>query len=557
MITWIQDVFLKHNKIIFGGLLAVVIVTFVLYVGPSSFFSDPGASRQQKLEFFGYNLASEAVRGTLQFDAELSASLMPELGIRGESLRDYAFMRAAALGMANRLGLPEASQPELEAYIKGKMVFQNPQTRAFDPASYNRLTESIKTSGRYSEEMLARILREDARIARVRALLGGPVYMLPFEALQQKLAEETEVGLDLARLSYTNFKPELNPTPEQLRAAYDADPAKYAVPEKLRASGIVFRAARFRDQVPAPAAAEVESFFNANPWRYQKPAPQPEAGKEPAPAPETKFEEVQEQVANDLVLDRARELAATASDTFVTRVYTERIARNTPAFIALMDELQAERVTLEPFAREQIPFRMDVPRQALESLFGLIGDSERYFSDLAPTQDGATVAIIEEVIPGSQPAFEAVATAVESDWKEQERKRLFTAKGAELQEQLKATLGLGKSFTDAAQSAGLKVESPAVFKGNNLPEGVGRDAAWFAARNLPVGAVSAMIQEGEQGSFVHVRERREPTLSAEAPEVQALLQEQTKAGEDMVGWVRLHFLTKASLVQVAPELSQR
>ena len=47
MITWLQNFFLKHNKWLFGSLLVVIIVTFVLTIGPQSFFGSSGPQQRE------------------------------------------------------------------------------------------------------------------------------------------------------------------------------------------------------------------------------------------------------------------------------------------------------------------------------------------------------------------------------------------------------------------------------------------------------------------------------------------------------------------------------
>jgi peptidyl-prolyl cis-trans isomerase D len=217
MITWLQTFFLKHNKVLFTALLVVIIMTFVLTIGNQSFFGSDSGQQVRRLDYFGYNLASDRDMATIMQAAELSAMLNPEMRVQRENLVDYAYARVAALGLANQADIPPPSPAELENFIRRKSVFLN-QEGQFDAGTYNQFVQIMSMSGRFTEESMARVLRDDYRVERVREALGGPGFVLPYEALKSYEEEETTWSLAVAERAFSDFQPVIEPSEEELLA---------------------------------------------------------------------------------------------------------------------------------------------------------------------------------------------------------------------------------------------------------------------------------------------------------------------------------------------------
>ena len=59
MISWIQRTFQQHFRAVFGVLLAVIIISFIMTINTSSGLGG-GDRRMAEQDFFGHNLASGA-----------------------------------------------------------------------------------------------------------------------------------------------------------------------------------------------------------------------------------------------------------------------------------------------------------------------------------------------------------------------------------------------------------------------------------------------------------------------------------------------------------------
>ena len=364
MITTLQNFFLKHNKWLFGGLLVVIIVTFVLTIGPQSFFGSSSGPKARSLQFYGYDLSSEADSRALITQAEISAMLTPELQLRQQQLVDYGYMRATALGQAERLGVPQPSRKELSDFISGKMIFADPQTGAFSAERYDLIMSSLKSGGRYSEDAINRVLREDCRIHKVLRALGGPDYSLPFETLQDYVDLNTTFTVVLARADYLTFNPEMEPTEEELEQFYNENPAQYEVPETLTVTALLFKADAYMGEVANPAREDLEAYFEANRNRYEQ-------GREAAEGetlPELSLDEVLDRVMEDWKLQQANRIAAKKSEQFSLRLWQNSVALGSETYQAMLEEFKVSSLEIPPYARGRTPSIADVPARLMESM---------------------------------------------------------------------------------------------------------------------------------------------------------------------------------------------
>ena len=106
MISWIQITFQRHFRVIFFGLLAVLIVSFVFTIGAAPGIGQ-GDRQVQARTYFDLNLSSPEDQARLNNDANLS--IMLQAGFQNFSaaqLQEFALERYASLYLAERLNLP-------------------------------------------------------------------------------------------------------------------------------------------------------------------------------------------------------------------------------------------------------------------------------------------------------------------------------------------------------------------------------------------------------------------------------------------------------------------
>lgn len=553
MITWLQNFFLKHNKWLFGGLLIVIIVTFVLTIGPQSFFGGPSLPDRRDMQYYGYNLSSASDQQALFGSAEISASLSPELGIRRDQLADYAYMRAAGLGLADELGIPNPTSAQMEAYIRRMAIFQDPETGEFSTETYNQMLTMFQANTQFSRDAVARVMRQDWRIQRVRETLGGPGVELPWELKQDYISRETTYNVVIARASYADFEPELTPNETVLREFYDNNFSRYEESDKIRVKALYFLPDNYLDKVVIDSES-LQRYFNRNRFRYEADREIPE-DVDPDDMPQLTLDEVRSRVEADYRRESARRLAEQSSEEFSLKIWENEIRRDDPAFQQLLESYRVEVEELSPFPRNRTPQHQRINRQLLNSMWIYASGGTRYFSDIGQISGGgAVVLIFQELVPERLPPFEEVASNVEADWKNENRRRLFSEQGHALRSLLQQALADGQGFVEAAEGLGLTVEEFEPFRGTEIPDALQRSAAWAQSRYLSEGAVSRMNIDANNGTFIYMRGKDSPEIDFQSESFLAFVEEQEDYLSEAKGWARLREITDRTLGKISSDL---
>jgi peptidyl-prolyl cis-trans isomerase D len=544
MITSLQNFFLKHNKWLFGGLLVVIIVTFVLTIGPQSFFGSGGSQQRQALKYYGYDLSSQADQRAMGFTAEISAILHPELRLRREQLMDYAYLRVAALGLADQLGIPNPDKDALAGFVETLQIFQDPQTGEFSAESYQRMLEALQSNARFDRESVALVLREDYRISRVRDALGGPAYSLPFENRQDYIDRETSYTITLANFDYESFDPEINPGDDELTQYYKENPSRYEIPETISVTALLFKAEAYLDEVPAPSEELLEAYFTSRKARYAK-QPEADAAEDAAPV-EVTLAEVRDQVVADWQREQAAKVAAKKSEQFSLKLWQNAVLLDSEPYKALLEEFKVQPMPVPPYSREQAPRIAEAPAELLNSMWIYTSNPTRYFSDIAQIADGAVVLVTNGVTEARMPDFAEVRDAVAGDYKLAEKRRLFAEKGAEVKESIESGLS-AQSFAELAESLGLAVEQLEPFTGINIPAQLRAGSLWEQVRYLGEGELSDLILQADKGTFAYVAEKSIPEVDTNSGEYKAYMDQRNLAMNETMGWARLREITDQSL----------
>jgi hypothetical protein len=559
MITAIQNFLLKHNTWLFSILLVVIIVTFVLTIGNQSF----GGSRtfeSQSREYYGYDLNSrgDMSRAGLHANLSLQMDMMNKYTSPGfmqsiGGIEDYAFVRIAALGLANQLGIPNPNEEQLAAFLKKQSAFQNQATQTFDPSAYTRFKDSLAANPNADESTIGKVLREDYRIQRVLEALAGPGYMLPFEGEKGFLMQQTEWTVRVATTNFDAFNPTIVLTDEDLLAYYEENPLAYTLPERVRVSTIHFRAANSLDEVPMPAEATLESYFNQNRFRYR--VDPPADAPADAPPPEVTLEAVREQVVADYRRAEAIKLAQAKSEEFVGRLYEEEIPLESEGFTALLNQLDGEIAPQEPYDRPNPPAETGLSNNLLQSAWIYANNTSRYYSDLEATSDGAGLIVVHELLEEALQPYEVVAAQVREDLLAEEKRRLFAEQVAAWEDSIEQDLASGMPFTEAAEQEGFAVLAPDTFKATSLPAEINR-RIWDATQILDKGEHSDFVIEETRAVMTYVVDKVMPTAEAATTPENTYFENLVAQRKASGGWFALAEWTSDTLKQLNPDESE-
>ncbi|HVS51132.1 MAG TPA: SurA N-terminal domain-containing protein [Opitutaceae bacterium] len=529
MISWIQRYFQHHFKTIFAVLLAVTIISFIFTIGAS-----PGIGRGDRRivdrYFLDYNLSLPEDQRRLFGDAQLSAQLQLGAfsGLDNDQIQNYAFQRAVALSLADQWHIPAATSAEIADAIKNLRMFAG-ENGQFDAKQYATFRDNLRTSRNgLTEGDIARVLGNDVRVDKVNKLLAGPGYVLPGDIKTQLLRGDTTWTLGTATADYAAFKPDIKPADAELTKFFEENSFRYEIPPRVVASYVDFPATNYLASVNV-TDADVRAYYDANPARFPKPPepPKPAAApdaKSPAPAapksdPAADFAAVRPQVEAALKLERARQRAEKAASDLALALFEAKVT-NGPALDTFLATRKLQAKPLQPFTRDAGPAELGGSPEIAKAAFEL--NAQRFTSDSVTTPDGAAILFWKDTQPARKPLFNEVREKVLADYVENEKRKRFVELGRTIKSQLESHLKAGDTFDKAAAAAaastGVKIDAKmlAPFTLRNPPQDLDYSAR-PALDRLEKGQVSDMTINADKGIFVYAADKKLPDLSEANP----------------------------------------
>jgi peptidyl-prolyl cis-trans isomerase D len=546
MISWIQKYFQHHFRVIFAVLLGATIISFIFTIGAA-----PGIGRAERTAsnrpFFGHNLASEAEMSAVQRETQLSSILHQQNG--------NPLFRLSALALADQLRLPGPSETEFKEFIKTLPLFFG-ESGQFDANNYNKFQADIRKSPQFPEALVRRVIADDYRIARVVALVGGPGYIQPHEVKAQLERFETTWTLGVASVEYKSFTPAITPSEADLTKFFADNAPRYEIQPQVSVRMAEFSAVDFLDKVTA-SEEEIKAYYDANPARFTKPEEKADATKPAAPAKPADFASVRLQAELSYKIERATRLAIKAASDFSLELYNKKINPGTPAFEELLASRKIKLKDLPAFSQDEPPLELARSPEAATEAFKL--NKDRLYSDAITLATGSAVLFWKDTFPARQPQLVEVKAKVSADYIEQEKYRRFTVLGKTLRSQLEARLKAGDTFEKAvaavraATTVELESKTLAPFTLRQRPQDL--DYSIFGAlESLKKGEVSEMVisQQGK-AQLVYAADKKLPDATEANPQYK-FYQAQIAQGTSMRNSAEfLREFSDAELAKSAPK----
>ena len=508
MISWIQHHLIRHGRWIFLSLLTLIIVAFVFTIG-----NTPGCttdqSAYQEQRFYGIDLNSPRESQIIAEKASLSARLNGQQLRSEEQFQSIVLNRIAMLHLADQIGVPGPDQALLAEYIRTKRLFAGPDGQ-FSADSYTTFVDGVDSNPRTQSGLVGLVLEEDFRIDQLTSVVSGPGYILPSEAKAQTQSSQTTLKLATAEIAYQDFSPTIDTESAALQEFFELNSTRYTIPERIKASYIVFPASKYADQVVSATDPELREHFISNRAKFvdarTATLPEPAEGEE---APIVVFDDVREAVATALKVAGSARLANEAAQAFAYNLYLNEVKRDSAAFNNLVNDSGVTLIPIEPYTADGAAQRALSP-DMLRSAFKL--NSNRYYSDAYPVSGAFAVLFYEGRIAPELPAFETIQDEVMVNYKAEQKRELFNSKGEILKTELEAKLAEGISFADAAAALDLSVTNYDAFKVSDAPRELNRTALQTAQR-LKAGVVSSMFTANNIGTLVYVETKEIPEIA--------------------------------------------
>jgi peptidyl-prolyl cis-trans isomerase D len=517
MITWIQRTFQKHTKLVFLFLLFAITIPFVFTIGAAPGIGKAGNKVKEQM-FFGVNLGKEDEARRIMTDGNLSAQLKAGYNaLEGAQLQQYALQRVAGLAVADELHLPAPTSDQVAKYVLTLRAFLD-QAGQFDQKRYTAFGDSLKGGSSITTADVNRVLRDDTRLEQVAKVVGGPGYVLPPDVKQQLIRSDSSWTVQVASLDYAAFNPAISTGDDVLKKFHEENAFRYEVPARPRLSYVEYKAADFMPP-NNPTEAELRASYTANAASFPVPA---EADKKDALAPATpvdNFPKVRAQVEVAIKNAAAGRLASKAANDLTVALFEQKqagkLSANSAELTAFLASVRRPAAAIPPFSPDSPPANLAWLGNYAEPISRLSKD--RFFSDPLQTPDSFVVLLWNDDLPGYKPAFTEVHDKVATDYKESQKRKLFSERGRALSAQLQAAAKSGATaFAAAAAAEKLDVKSYANFTLREPPKDLPYSALSTLSALAP-GAVSDMMSTGEQGLLVYVQDKKLPDLSPSNP----------------------------------------
>ena len=511
MISWIQRTFQHHFRLIFAVLLIGMVIPFIFTIG-----STPGIGRAERSasgrDYFGHNLLSPDQTQALMNDTRLSAELQYTSNVSAEQLQSYMFQRIAAQHLADELHLPAPTSEDITAFIKTLRIFAGPDGQ-FDVTHYNAFRNSLKASSAVTESDILRVLSNDARMIKLQRLLAGPGYVMPGDVKDLLQKGDTTWTISTVSADYAAFAPDIHLTEAEISKFYTDNSFRYTVAPRVAVDCVRFPEEDFVAGT-APTDAEVRAFYDANPARFPKAA----GAKAPAVKsdPATDFASVQPQVRQALVSEMAKSKAVKAASDLAYALYEGKVTRASLESFLAGRKLKTESLT--PFTNEAGPSEFGGGREIATAAFEL--NADRFYSEGIPSPNGAVVLIWRELLPSHLPALSEVRDRVVADATDNQKRIRFVEFGRALKagiaRRLKAGEPIDKAAAEAAGSIKVTVKSFPPFRLRDQPKDVDETVFGILDR-LGKGEVSDMEATADRGLLVYAADKRSPVTNESNP----------------------------------------
>lgn len=543
MITWFQRVFGKHFKWVLIAFLGVLFFSFVVSIGAVPRLSMQNNGQGKANLFLGVNLNDQQEMSNLANAVQYTYRSLYGLQISSpQELEQLVYYRIVMMHLADEWQLPAANAQQMEDFLKSLRVFRNADGH-FSPEFYQKYRDSVETSPQ--RDTITALLKEECRIERVRNLLGGPGYAIPFVAEAQVALGNIKSDVDVATVDYKSFTPKIEATGDKLttvlKAIYDKDPTRFPVPAQVNLSYVKFPFAA----VAEPTLAQMQDFAKQHKDTLPNINPDNLTDKDKT----TITEAWRKDQTRIQTLKFARELYD-----IKTQLGSQPLKPDAPAVAALLKKYnltlqKLPTITVGTPVAADSPIADDIAQEAAMAL------SAEQPTRPALLSDATVVFFYVSSTPSRPSAFEEARADVLKAYTDMEKQRQFTELCKTQREAVVKDVAAGKTFAEAAKAHGFAVKNyPAVTlediqktlndmpfsdtEKSDVPPGplaaMGRDAltALFSSNNstvpmimaLHTGEVSPLLAEGNTGVIFIVAKREAATVTADSPEIKKVAQ---------------------------------
>lgn len=461
---------LIQSKLVWATFLVIVVFTFVIWGTqvPSSKdrnnASSPGTMRGEAVPAARFREAYFNTYLTVVMAMAQPINITPRID---EQLRKAAWQRLAALDEAARLGMT-ASDDEVAAAIQQHEGFST--EGQFNKAAYKGFVQNFLARMGFTERQFEEHVRQEIVMQKARIMVDRMTLVTPLELRRAFSSVSDRFRVEYVALKPGLVEPDVKVTTDEARAFFDKDPAAFTIPEKVKVKYVRFPAAPFIPKVKV-TEEDVQLYYDEHLSEFEKDDASTNEVAEKAEdtnallSAETKykpFEEVKQDISNQLIADAALEQASEQAMNFVVALTPDRDGV-APAFAEVAAKEEVDIKTAGPFAVTDDVEEVDAGTAFNKAAFELTEGAEGYFSNPVRGKDAVYVLALEERTAERVPTFEEAREQVLPAAREQALADALTRKAQQVRDAADKALQEGRSFADAVAAFGLKPEETKEF----------------------------------------------------------------------------------------------
>ena len=488
MITWLQNATGKHNRIIFGFLLVIIVVSFVFYG-----FAGRGALSSGAYMYQGVDLNDPAVRARFRdatFFAQMTGQRMDSNGL---------VQRVAELSLADALGIPAPSDVEIRRIAREMTTTPDGKNadglNKFIEFSSKQLNISdLETRGRFEV-----YVKDTWRIQKAISTLAGSGHATASQIKRILDRERTKWTVDAATFAAAGFKPEIKVDDAKVKEAFTSNIENYRLPPQVAVTAVTI-APSAADTAPVSDDEIINMGYNqAEKFKF-------ETGKvkEQALAKRAELEKL-------VRAERAiTNLAGQVSDELAEKFAIDTAKADSKELAAWIKAKNAQVTVIPSFEVTNPPSVAKIPAEALR-VAGELTDKE-WRTEVYRSEAGATFLLLNKRTADRLPTFDEAKSKAVENWKKSQFNRLLSEEVAKVGKGIQADIAAGKSFTDSAKARKLTLTSPDAFTVYAVPEAINgaNESTGLLIEAAGVGKVTAGIRT-TNGDYVFIRPAKSET----------------------------------------------
>ncbi len=497
----------RHSQWLWGIIITVVIITFVIFFTPSV-GSNRGGGGANYGTIYGQPIKHDDLAQAYT-DARLGFFFMS--GGRWPTEENAMMFRFNADTEARRRLvlnhlLKEHGIDVGDAVVAQqiKTIFADQKTGAFNIQGYDELLKRTFAPAGVGEASFERFLKCELGHQQLAQMFSLSGKLITERAAEGFYRRENESALtEFVFLASSNNLAKVKLDDATLRAYHTNNLGTYRIPERVSVHYVAFAYTNFNAEAEKQMAANtnlasiMEAFYKTNITRFKD-----------ANGTAKTFEQAKDQIRTEFRDEAAARLGQQKAAEFANELF--KLENKTTSLLTLAKQKGLTVKVTEPFTEFEGPKLTNAPNNFGHTAFQLSAE-EALGQMLAGTDDAYLIAFNERLKP-VDPPFEQVKEKVTEDYRRSQATQLTLEEGTKLVRAANDALAKGKSFKDAAKELGhVALEVPAFSRNARsieIVESRGLTAEEYSglAFSLAAGKVSSFKDiPGTGGYVVHVK----------------------------------------------------